>query len=127
MGTKHPLLHGRMFGTSKPHWISEKPLELEEGNILNCEFTFQHTQDLVDCQVVESPNGLIVRLREDKRALTEGQYAVFYKGEECLGSAMIESVSPSRFTLDWTKNKKDKINTEIQVNKKKVKQKQVNT
>ena len=37
---------------------------------------------------------LIVSLAVPERALTPGQYAVFYKGEECLGSArMLKIVS----------------------------------
>ena len=34
-------------------------------------------------------NSLIVSLVEPERAITAGQYAVFYKGEECLGTIHI--------------------------------------
>lgn len=87
--------------TTKPHWISEIPENYDKYDFLRCQFTFQHTHDLCGCILMNCDKGLIVKLDEDVRALTEGQFAVFYLGEECIGSAQIINVGPSRFLLDW--------------------------
>ena len=44
---------------------------------------------------------MIVSLSQPMRALTAGQYAVFYHGDECVGSARILRTGPSLFTLDY--------------------------
>lgn len=107
MGTKHPFLYSSLFFTSKPHWIDEKPYELQNKSILSCQFKFQHTHDLVDCEIFETAQGLIVKLIQPKRALTEGQYAVFYRANECLGSARISNAGPTNFIYYWLQyNKK---------------------
>ena len=43
---------------------------------------------------------LIVSLAVPERALTPGQYAVFYKGEECLGSARMQKIGPSLYSMN---------------------------
>lgn len=106
MGNKHPLLYSDMFFTSKPHWICEKPKELVENNILNCKFKFQHTHDEADCELCETSKGLIIRLFKAKRAITDGQYAVFYVEDECLGSAKITHVISNNYIYYLLRNKR---------------------
>lgn len=121
MGSKHPFLHSKLFFTSKPHWICEKPEELAGGGILHCQFKFQHTHDLVDCEICEIDKGLVVKLFKGKRALTEGQFAVFYKGEECLGSGQIVCIGTSNFIYYYLQNNKIMRITDILRNKSAVK------
>ena len=51
-------------------------------------------------EYVSLGNGLTVSLANPQRALTTGQYAAFYQGEVCLGSAKIERVGPSLYTMN---------------------------
>ncbi|XP_066245078.1 mitochondrial tRNA-specific 2-thiouridylase 1 [Euwallacea similis] len=100
-GTKHPALYSSLFSTHIPHWISLEPPELKNGSILHCYFKFQHTNNVVSCEVCRSKTGLVVKLKLPKRALTPGQYAVFYRGDECLGSARIINIGASEFSLNY--------------------------
>ncbi|XP_018333111.1 uncharacterized protein LOC108742407 isoform X2 [Agrilus planipennis] len=97
----HSALQTELFFTDKPHWIYETPEELRRHDILSCRFTDQNMKEAVDCEVYEAERGLIVSLSREKRALAPGQFAVFYKNEECLGSARISSSGPSNFILHW--------------------------
>ncbi|CAG9765644.1 unnamed protein product [Ceutorhynchus assimilis] len=103
-GTKHPSFHGSLLFTTKPHWIHSKPKELKKDNILTCDFKFQHTEEWASCKVCQCNDGLLVKLEKSKRALTPGQFAVFYRGDECLGSAKILNSAPSNFTLYYLQN-----------------------
>ncbi|OWR51366.1 putative tRNA [Danaus plexippus plexippus] len=91
-GTSHPALWNNICISDKPHWINEVPEELNDNNVLNCTFRFQHTKPLEPCRIVNNPEGLTIILNNSLRALTEGQFACFYRGDECLGSAKIKHV-----------------------------------
>lgn len=74
------------------NWLCPDPLQ-QSDNVLDCRFRFQHTKPLVKCTVLrksdENSNELIVLLDKPLRAVTPGQYAVFYNDKACLGSARI--------------------------------------
>lgn len=100
-GTNHPALYSDLIKTDVPHWISEEPKELnEQFRILNCDFRFQHRDSVIPCTVHKTlTNELIIRLSQPLRAITEGQFAILYNGEECLGSALIKYPGVSYFSL----------------------------
>lgn len=98
-GTEHPALYTDLLYADAPCWIDEDPFENKRRSVVKCVFRFQHTKPLIDCLLVpierNSFNGLMIRLSEPLRALTPGQYAVFYREGECLGAARIREPGPS--------------------------------
>jgi len=89
-GTKNPLLWTDIFYTESPFWIRQNPFA--SSSLFNCQFRFQHTKPLVDCVLYkanEAGSKLLVSLEIPKRSITPGQFAVFYKDGECIGSSRI--------------------------------------
>lgn len=90
-GTDHPSLYSTELTTDTPHWIDPDG-ELIKSSAFRVEFRFQHTKPLVPCTVRRRSAGdLSISLDRPLRAITPGQYAVLYHGDECLGSARIIS------------------------------------
>ncbi|KAM4035268.1 mitochondrial tRNA-specific 2-thiouridylase 1 isoform 2-T2 [Anomaloglossus baeobatrachus] len=99
--TDHPALLRDLLRTDRMHWISEEPpAELVTNKMMECNFRFQHQMALVPCVLTLNQDGTVwATLVKPIRALTPGQFAVFYKGEECLGSGKIVRLGPSLYTL----------------------------
>lgn len=71
---------------SAAHWISGKP-----DFPLECEARLRYRQPLQSCTVIAHNGDMLeVVFKEPQKAVTPGQYAAFYRGEICLGSAVIE-------------------------------------
>jgi len=112
--SKHPALYTENFFTASPHWISRAPEQLrskQSGSSLEAEFRFQNMSPLTRCVVsygmAATANwecvdqaSLIVSTAEPMRAVTPGQFAAFYLGDQCLGSARITRPGPSLYTLN---------------------------
>ncbi|XP_075455898.1 mitochondrial tRNA-specific 2-thiouridylase 1 isoform X3 [Ascaphus truei] len=99
--TDHPALYRDLLRTDRVHWICEDPpAELVKDKMMECHFRFQHQMALVPCVLTLNQDGTVwVTLVRPIRALTPGQFAVFYKGDECLGSGKIMRLGPSMYTL----------------------------
>ena len=58
--------------------------------VFECTAKFRYRQPEQKCTVNILDNGIRVDFAEKQRAITEGQFAVFYSGEKCIGGGVIE-------------------------------------
>ena len=88
-GHDHPLLLSRTVCTGVPHWLVDPPREPFDAQV-----KLRYRQTDQACRVTPLPDGrLQLDCTEPQRAVTPGQFAVFYEGTRCLGGAVIESSS----------------------------------
>ncbi len=102
-GKHHPLLMADTLLTETPHWINASTLSAFfgtpadsqtqsntlAGNTLRCTAKTRYRQPDQACTVTYLEKGLKVDFDEPQRAITPGQYAVFYDNDRCLGGAVI--------------------------------------
>ena len=89
-GQNHPLLFSDTLTAAEPHWIEGAPPALP----MRCTARTRHRQPDQPCRVEALAGGRLgVCFDGPQRALTPGQFVVFYDGELCLGGATIESVA----------------------------------
>lgn len=92
-GHDHPLLYSSELVTAPVHWIAGTPPALP----LACAAQVRYRQSPQPCTIVTEGDGRIrARFETPQRAVTPGQYAVFYRGEECLGGGVIDRALANR-------------------------------
>ena len=90
-GGAHPLLFAEELSGEQLHWISGAPPALAP---LACRCRLRHRQPLQAATLVEyDTTRCKVRFATPQRALTPGQSAVFYQGDQCLGGCIIDTSS----------------------------------
>jgi tRNA-uridine 2-sulfurtransferase len=84
-GLDHPLLMSIGLRTEAPHWILGVP---QPGETLMARI--RHRQPLQAARITDlRPERLDVAFEQPQRAVAPGQSIVFYRGDECLGGAVI--------------------------------------
>ena len=74
------------------HWINSAPDSLNSGDKLRCTAKTRYRQSDQACTVTAAGNGRVdVEFDESVRAITPGQYIVFYSEDRCLGGATISA------------------------------------
>ena len=81
-----PLLYKREIAISVPHWISGQPPAFP----LQCQVRFRHRQPLQRCVIRNQESRIRIECELPQRAVTPGQFAVFYMDNECLGGGVIQ-------------------------------------
>lgn len=85
----HPLLLSDRFVVEDLHW-----LEAPAGDTFECSVKTRYRQKDLACRVqVGRGDGAQVQLRAPARAVTPGQFAVFYRGDQCLGGGVLAARS----------------------------------
>jgi tRNA-uridine 2-sulfurtransferase len=86
-GSEHESLFCSRLLASSAAWVNSQPQDLP----LNCAAKVRYRQADQDCLLSILEDGqLQVDFAKPQRAVTPGQYVVFYEGERCLGGAIIE-------------------------------------
>jgi len=84
-GQNHPALFSDGLTASTVHWIGEPPL----GRRCSAKVRYRQADQL--CFVDLQDDGRVrVMFDQPQRAVTPGQFVVFYADDECLGSGVIE-------------------------------------
>ena len=85
-GDESPL-YSRACRVSNLNWIGHIP-----APIFKCGVKLRYRQSEQGARVTIDGGGALVEYDEPQRAVTEGQYAVFYDDEACLGGGLIEEI-----------------------------------
>ena len=108
LGTDHPALYSDTLFTSLAHWIHSVPYKFYEKRTMDCEFRVKMQQSTMQCTLTVGADNewcgndhIILSSTCPVKAVAPGHYAVFYKGDECMGSAKILRPGPSQYVMNF--------------------------
>ena len=89
-GKKHPGLFRKalFIHNTELHWI-RKDLELKNDESIEVMARIRYRQPLQKAKLYKTDSGLYIEFENPQSAITEGQFAAWYLGEELVGSGVI--------------------------------------
>ncbi len=87
-GEDSPRLYTTSALADQPHWTAGVP-PVPDGEVLACQARFRHRQPLQDVAIRLDGDLIRIDFAQAQRAITPGQAAVFYLGEECIGGGTV--------------------------------------
>ncbi len=101
-GSEHPALFSHYLVAKELNWFAGTA-PAQEGEKYPCTAKSRYRQADQPCTIQVSGSGaeqtVRVDFNEPQRALTPGQYVVFYQNEVCLGGGVIQTVGPSLYSI----------------------------
>jgi tRNA-specific 2-thiouridylase len=90
MGENHPGLYrkGLLIPTTDEHWV-RTDLQLKIGESRNYMARIRYRQQLEACTLHKKEEGLYIIFDKPQKAITPGQFAAWYDGDELIGSGVI--------------------------------------
>ena len=89
-GEDHPMLYSSRSIAGGVTWIGDAPIR--DGETLQCTAKFRYRQGDQPVEATLQGDKLHIRSLVPQRAVTPGQSAVLYRGDKCLGGAVVETV-----------------------------------
>ena len=83
-GKDHPALYAEGLFVEHIHWLGEPP-DITQPLAAK----IRYRQQEVPCKLLLCDQGFLVHFALPQRAVTPGQFVVFYSGERCLGGGVI--------------------------------------
>ena len=89
-GEDHPMLYSTNCITTGVTWVGDAPIG--PGETLRCDAHFRYRQADQPVEVTLEGDNLLIHSLVPQRAVTPGQSAVLYLGDQCLGGAVVDRV-----------------------------------
>lgn len=94
-GEEHPALYAKRLIAKEINWLIEAP---QAGDQISCTAKTRYRQTDQACIAsVDASGQVTVQFNEPQRAMTPGQYVVFYQGDACIGGGVIHATEEPQY------------------------------